>query len=341
MVRIRGSLVAGLIASSALLFAGACKKDEAKKDTPATGTSGEKGTTAEASGMGKAQVATGDDLSLLPVDSEVVMGLNFAQLQTSELWKQFVEPQLMKGDVQQKLGEFKAKCGFDPMSAIKSVSVGMKGVGGDSPDGVVVVHGVDKTKTLDCFDKMKDEAAKEGDVITRDGDVVTIKSSGGETIGLTFVNASTAVAVVGPNASVDGVKKAAAGGSTLKTSPAFVDMYSKIKTNDSLWMLVNGNSKAFDKAAQMGIKPKAVFGSINVTDGLTLDVRVRLDSADQAAQMANMARGQAQAMMSMVDKLDITNEGADVKVALILSTQKLQGLIKQFGGMLGGGLGGM
>ena len=57
--------------------------------------------------------ASAEDLSLLPADSEMVMGLNFAQLQQSALWKQFA-PKLME-KVAGGLAEFKAACGFDPM----------------------------------------------------------------------------------------------------------------------------------------------------------------------------------------------------------------------------------
>jgi hypothetical protein len=228
------------------------------------------------------------------------------------------------------------------MAAIKSLAIGMKGVGGDNPDGVIVVHGAGKKESLDCFDKMKDEASKSGDEIKRDGDVVLVKSKKGETVAITFVNDTTAVAVIGPNANKDGVMKAAKGGSALKSSPAFVEMYSKINTQASLWMLVNGNSKVFDKAAQMGVKPKAVFGSVNVTDGLSVEMRMRLESADQAAQMANAFSGQLAAFKSMVDKLDVGNDGTDVKVSVALSQQKLEALVKNLGAMFGGrgGMGG-
>lgn len=351
MVRIRhGWLVAALALG---LSVGACKKDD-KKAGPAgepakpgePAATGDKSTPPPAEqppAAGNAMAASGqnaDDLNLLPVDSEVVLGLNFSQLQKSALWKKFVEPQMMKGDAQQKLAEFKTKCGFDPMSAITSISMGLKGVGGDAPDGVMVVHGPEKMKVLGCIDKMKAEAEKEGATITTDGDVVTIKAKDGADFAFTYVDGTTLLGVVGANANPAGVKAAAAGGSALKTSPAFVDMYGKINTGDSLWLLMNGNSKAFDKAAALGFKPKAVFGSINVTDGLTVDMRIRLESPDQASQIANMAKGQAAQLKPMVDKLDIGNDGADVKFAVGLSTQKLETLIKQFGGMMGG-LGGM
>ncbi|HLL22707.1 MAG TPA: hypothetical protein VK427_11275, partial [Kofleriaceae bacterium] len=238
---------------------------------------------------------------------------------------------------QTKLAQFKDKCGFDPMTTIKSLAIGMKGVGGDKPDGVIVVHGANKQQSLDCFDKMKDEAAKSGDEITRDGDVVVVKSKTGDPVAITFVNDTTAVAVVGTQANKDGVKKAAAGGSALKSSPAFVEMYSKINTQASLWMLINGNSKVFDKAASMGVKPKAVFGSLNVTDGLAVDMRMRLESADQATQMANAFKGQLAGFQSMVDKMDVGADGADVKVVVSMSQQKLEALVQNLAGMFGGG----
>ena len=283
----------------------------------------------------------GDDLALLPVDSELVLGVNFTQLSQSVVWKQLVEPRLLSDNVKAKLGEFKAKCGFDPMTAVQSISMGLKGVGGDKPDGVMVVHGPEKTKVMACLDKMKDEAAKDGSTVTRDGDIVVVKSKTGETFAFTYVNETTVLGVVGPNANAAGVKAAAAGTSALKSSQAFVDMYSKINTSDSLWILMNGNSKAFEKAAQMGFKPKAVFGSVNVTDGLSVDMRVRLDTPDQAAQITNMANSQTAQFKQMVDKLAIVAEGADVKIDIALSTQKLEALISQFAGMMGGMGGGM
>ncbi len=352
MLRIRhGWLVAALAIS---FSASACKKDE--KKAPATGGDvkpADKPTDKPAEkpadpGMGAIPAAVtqgvnpnASDLALLPVDSEIVLGLNFAQLQKSALWKKFAEPMMMKGDTQSKLAEFKDKCGFDPMTSIKSLSMGLKGLGGDKPDGVLVVHGPEKSKVMACLAKVKDEAAKDGSTVSMDGDIVSVKSKTGEMFAFTYVNDTTLVGVVGPNATTAGVKAAAAGTSALKTSAAFVDMYSKINTQDSLWVLMNGNSKVFEKAGQMGFKPKAVFGSVNVTDGLTVDMRVRLDTPDQATQITNMANQQVAQFKQMVDKLSIVADGADVKLDVALSTQKLEALIQQFAGMMGGLGGGM
>lgn len=335
MVRIRqGWLVAALAVS---VSAGACKKKDDNKAPAAGSAAGSAQTTPTAEKPATpagAPAGASDDLSLIPIDSEMVMGLNFAQLQKSALWKKFVEPQLMKAEAQEKLGKFKDACGFDPLTSITSVSLGMKGIGGDKPDGVFVVHGVSKDKSLACLDKFKAEAEKDGAKVVNDGDVVTVTNPDGEPVAFTFVSGDTLVGVVGSNANTAGVKAAAAGGSALKTSPAFVEMYGKIKTQDSLWLSMNGSSKAFDQMAGMGFRPKAVFGSINVTDGLTADMNMRLESPDKATQIAAMLNQQAAQVKPMVDKLDVSSDAADVKVSLGLSAAKLDALINQFGALL-------
>src|SRR5512140_475891 len=203
MVRIRHAwLVVAL--GVALAPVAACKKDNSGGDT-----AGGKG--------GKSGNATGDeDLALLPRDSEVVLGINVTQVQQSALWKQFVEPKLMSGDAMSKISEFKTKCGIDPMSAVKSVSIGMKGVAGNKPDGVAVVHGMDKTKAMACLDAMKDEMAKDGTELSHEGDVVVLKNDkSGMHAALTYINDTTALAVFGEQASAASLKAAQAGGQAL------------------------------------------------------------------------------------------------------------------------------
>ncbi|HEX5063596.1 MAG TPA: hypothetical protein VFV99_29665 [Kofleriaceae bacterium] len=338
MVRTRSVLIAVVALG---LGAGACKKkEEAKGGAPADKTTEKGGEITKAAPSGGV-IAGADDLSLLPADSEIVMGLNFAQLQQSALWKQFA-PKLME-KAASGLAEFKAACGFDPIEQIKSVSLGMKGVdGGKTPEGAVVIHGLDKGKSMACIDKAKAEAAKKGSDITVDGEVFTVKDKNGQLTAWTFVGGDTLLGVLGPSASKDTVLAAAKGGSALKTSQTFVDMYSKINTKESLWLLINGNAPFMAKAASAGVKPKAVFGSVNVTDGLTVDLRIRLATPDEATNLVKMMQGQTNnpQVKQMFDKFDVTADGADAKIAIAMSNQKLQQLIGMIGGMMGGMMGG-
>jgi hypothetical protein len=135
------------------------------------------------------------------------------------------------------------------------------------------------------------------------------------------------------------VKDAAAGTSALKTSPAFVEMYGKINTGESMWGLANCGSKIFDELRKNGINCKAMFGSVNVTDGLTMDVRTRAMSPDAAAQLATMAKGGVAQAQAFVDKIDITTDGSDMRTTVVISQEKLKGLVAMFGGGRKGGAG--
>ena len=268
---------------------------------------------------------------MLPADSEIVGGLDFAQLQTSALWTKLVAPKLATGDIQQKLNEFKAECGLDPMKLLTKISFGIKQVN-DKPEGVVVMHGVPKAKALACLEK-RQKAEKDDAVVTKDGDVYVIKEKGGDTSAMKFVDNTTLLMVIGANATKDGVAKAVGGTSALKTSPMFMDLYGKTKTTDTVWFLINGNFKPMaDAVGQIGAKPKAIYGSINVTKDLAGQVRIRLGSADEATKLASMIKSQAGALAgSFVDKLDIGSDGADVTTSVAISSAKLDSLLKMAG----------
>jgi len=338
MVRIRSGWLAAIAAVG--LVTGACKKNDDKTAHTGSGTTTTTTTTTSGGTPTPVAVAGADDLALLPVDSEMVMGLNFAQLQQSALWKQF-SPKLME-KAASGLAEFKVACGFDPLEAVKTVSMGLKGLGGSTPDGAIVVHGPEKAKVMACVDKAKVEAAKKGTDITVDGDVFIVKDKEGQPSAFTFVNDTTLIGTIGTMGTKDGVLAAAKGTSTLKSSQAFTEMYSKINTSDSLWLLMNGNSPAFSKMGAMGVKPKAIFGSVNVTDGLTMDMRIRLGTPDEAKQLVTMLQGQINnpQVKQMFDKLDVVADGSDAKFGVAMSNQKLQQLIGMVGGMMGGMMGG-
>jgi len=283
----------------------------------------------------KKAAAAGDDVAYLPVDSEIVGGLDFAQVQQSAIWKKYVEPFLMSGEVQKKIAEFKAMCGIDPMTAVTKLSFGIKNAGsGNAPEGTFVAHGVSKAKLTACFAKQKPVAGTEVKV---DGNVALIKPKDGQPIAITFLNDTTAIAVVGTNATKAGALAALKGSNALKGSAAFMDMFAKTRTQDSLWMLINGNSPAFGKmGGALGSKPKAMFGSINLGKDVTADFRLRLGSADEAKNLASSLQGQAQQAAALVDKLDVASDGSDVKFAISISNQKLENLIKMIGGGSGG-----
>jgi hypothetical protein len=322
------------VALLAVVVAAACSKSDDKPVNPggASGSAGDPGapkaydnkpppTSLGKLGATPDVLASSEDLSLLPVDSEVVMGVNFAQIRGSAAWKELIEPKLAgNASLIAKLNELKSTCGFDPMADVKSVAVGMKGLGGGTADGVLVLHGLDKAKTMECLGK-KDALAKHDLDVNVDGDVALLKPAKGDPedlAGVTFVNDTTAVVLVGPRAATkDGVVKAAAGKSPLKTSPTFIDMYNRLDTSQSLWLMVNGNSKLFERPKSLGIQALGMFGTLGTTDGLGVDLRLRVDTADNAGGIKNRFGGLAeQYMKKYVDKFTLSTEGQDLRLVL-------------------------
>jgi hypothetical protein len=355
MVRTRGLFLAvGALSLGAGLVA--CNKDGDKKaadnkavekDDKAAKTEDKPAAAPAPPAAPEAMIQTNPntgDLALLPAQSELVAGVNFKQLSSSALWKEFVAPKMASdSNFQDGLGKFKVLCNFDPMDSIQSVSVGVRGIG-DAPQGAVVIHGLDKAKSMTCFDNDgRSDAEKDGSKVTIQDNVVLIQKDGKPNLGFTFVNDSTVLVVFGPDASsIDGVKKVAGGNSGLQTSQKFVELYNKVNTTDSVWMLMRGDSKVVADAmakSGTGMKFKAVYGSINITDGITADMRVRMDSPDQASAIAQLGNSQKGQLAMFLDKVDISADGADVHGAVAISPTKLKSLV-QLAAMAGGSHGG-
>ncbi|MGE0868735.1 MAG: hypothetical protein AB7P03_09240 [Kofleriaceae bacterium] len=347
-------LVASLALGALAVGAGACKKDEKKADQAAAGgPAGDNaagGVTAEKPATGSS-AAAGDAISMLPKSSEIVIGLNIGQVAQSPLFKKFIEPQLAtkRAEISQKIGDFKAKCGFDPVEAVLggTVVMGVSGVDENNAEAIIVVTGApDKAKVMDCIGKVKDEAAKNGSEVTIDGDFVMVKNKD-ENQGMvaTYANPSTMVIATSKNPTKEALQAAIAGTNSLKSSDAFMQYYGKLNTKHTMWMVVNGKGKMFDQVAAMGGKPQFLYGSINVTDGIAMDFRMRFQTADVATQVAKAVDGQVNMVRGMaggnIKELKVTSEGDEVKTTVLLTAQNIEALAKQFGGMLGAHGGGM
>jgi hypothetical protein len=263
--------------------------------------------------------------------------MNVGQIQQSGLWKQMVEPKLAAAKGQAMMSEFKEKCGLDPMKAVSSFTFGARDLAGDKPSIVAVAHGLDKAKILDCIDKNKADIAKDGGEVTRDGDLVTFKSNRGDPAVVQFTNDSTAVIVAGPSATAAGVKSVLAGGSSLKSSAPFLEMYKKVKTSDSLWGLASGKVM---ESIPLDLKATAAYGSLNATDGLSIDMRIRFATPDAATQAATMANAQTKQATQYFDKAEAAADGNELHFSVVMSGQKLAQLIPMLS-MLAGGMPGM
>jgi RNA polymerase sigma factor (sigma-70 family) len=276
------------------------------------------------------------DLGYLPDDADTVIGVNFALVRQSALWQRFVAPELATA---RPLRDVETLCGFDPLQSLGSISMGLKGIGAedDSFSGTIVVHGFEKTKAMSCFDKQGlADAEKNGAKITIDDDLVLLTDAEGSFhAAFTFIDATTALIVIGPAAATkEGVDHIAAGKGTLATSSTFAATLQNVNTDSAMWLMASARSKMLDDALDdvpslADVKPGTFYLSLGVTDTLALDAGVGLGAPASVARVveymkAQLSEGFAKTIVaSYFDQLDVFADGSDLIVSLAISGEQI------------------
>ena len=261
-----------------------------------------------------APIAWDRDLAFLPVDSEVVIGLDLAQLRRSPLWDQHAGTMLAK--IEGPLDAIRAACGFDPVATLTGASFGGADLGG-APRGVIVLHGLSRAVVTACVEKHEHQLAA-----TVDGGVALFATHDGQ-IAATFVDDTTLVAVMGPAATKQGIKTVLAGQSALPTSPVFLGLWKLIDHTSSGWLLWNGSSQALATIRSVAPELRVIFGSVRVTDELALDGRVRMNTPAAAATLVQLLTPQVSQARAMFRRFDLTADDVDVHIELQLDADQL------------------
>jgi RNA polymerase sigma factor (sigma-70 family) len=285
------------------------------------------------------------DLAILPADSEAVIGVNFGQLSRSVLWKTYVAPMISNSD---GFREIEKLCGFDPMTSLGSISLGLKGLGDDqNVSGVIVIHGFERAKSMSCFDSQGvAEAEKAGTKVTIDDGVVLMAGSNEyERVAFTFIDNTTALVVIGPEAATkESVARIAAGNGGVHTSTVFASALQAINTDDSIWlMLADGSPLVANMNAELSqfttTKLGTTYMSLNVTDSLALDAGLRLDSPAMVAKLVAEIEKKmtetalAQQVRSTFDQLDVIADGNDLILSVSMSGPQIVQLMALFSGL--------
>lgn len=279
------------------------------------------------------------DLAILPADSEAVIGVNFAQLSRSALWKTWVAPMVANND---GFREIEQLCGFNPMTSLGSISLGLKGLGdNDTVSGVIIIHGFERAKSMSCFDSQGvAEAEKAGTKVTIDNGVVLMASTDGpDHVAFTFIDNTTALVVIGPDAaSQESVQRIAAGNGGVHNSTVFASALQSINTDDSIWLMVAEGSSFLDNlnteiARYTTTKLGTMYLSLNVTDSLALDAGLRLGSpAAVATVVAEIEKTMsetalAQQIRGTFDQLDVLADGNDLILSVSMSGPQIVNLV--------------
>jgi RNA polymerase sigma factor (sigma-70 family) len=274
------------------------------------------------------------DLAYVPADADAVLGFNLTQLQHSALWQQFVAKDLADSA---EMKAFVAECGFDPLASLSHVTVGLKGLGGGTINGAVVVHGFDKAKAMACFNtRALPELEKDGPHVTIDRDVALIDSPDRTShVGFTFVDASTALIVIGDAATTrQGILDVASGKNGLRGTPGFTDALSDVNTDASMWAMLSDASPVVG-SVNGAISPYTqqklgtLYFSLDVTDALALDAGVHLGSPADVARAVATITSQIdeidpnKSLRQYFDQLDVFADGTDLIFSVAIAGNQL------------------
>ena len=264
---------------------------------------------------GRAPGGSGDELAFLPVDAELVVGLDARQILASPLWRHF-QPRIMKW-IGKSVQDFRAACGYDPLAALRGMTLGIKLA--EPIDGVFVVRGLPRDQTIACVGRAlaQTQLKIEGGIITVPGD-----GPGNLPAVMAFADATTLVIAT----SRGGLDAALAAGAPLRRSRAFSELWALVDARRAMWGIVNGAARAFDSLSALGVRPRAVFGSVGLAGGLSLTGRMRLGTPDEATQLASLGQAQAGALQSMADKVEVGADGPDVTLHVELTAEQIDSL---------------
>ena len=272
-------------------------------------------------------VTATDPLGFLPIDDDVVLGIDLRSLRASALWAEYL-PRLRQ-TIASELADIQRTCGFDPLQVVDSVTLGIHSR--DTSDSVLVLRGPDRDRTLACLRSN----LIPGTVVTEDRGVLLLAGKTGAQSMVAFADRSTLVLQSAKHPSADALRATLRSGSPLRGSPGFLGTFQRLEPGAMLWLVVNGTAPIFDKFDNAVGRPVAVFGTLRVTDGFSAQLHVRMAAPDAATQLAGLIRGQIHQAGTMFDRLEVSADGEVATLVAEMSRDKVRALVAMLGNLVG------
>jgi hypothetical protein len=256
------------------------------------------------------------------------------------------------------------RCGLDPFKQIDSIFIAFPQAGGGTKEFAGLLRGTfNEPKLIQCA---TDQAKKDGSelLVTNYGGKKLYTDSKQQQAFAAFLDAKT-VAIGGKEwikKVIDlAVKKDP--GTSAKDNQQLMELVKRAKTSDAIWgagivpQSAREQLKADPHLSAAG-SMKDVFGSVDFASGVAADISVDTGSESDAKELAAKATAQLmetkkspQLMMmglgSFLDGIKIDSKAATFHVGMTFNQQqvddlinRIKGLLKSFGGQLGGGAGG-
>jgi hypothetical protein len=228
----------------------------------------------------------------LPADTKVVVGVDIATVQKTQLFAAFYPKLHDQPEFAKVLDAIKGGCKIDPLAVIQGVVVGLSG---EQDDGVMyfALSGIDRTKLSSCLQATAQAAApgpEAGDKPAK----VTVKQTGnitevgrGSESGY-FGWVGTSVLVVTLRATDKASLTRWMGGKGALATSDVGKTLARVNTQAAVWGAATGA-----KELQPGMTANGAYGTVTYAKGqLAMDLHARLESAAQAGSASMMANQQ-------------------------------------------------
>jgi hypothetical protein len=222
----------------------------------------------------------------LPADARLVVGLDLAGFQKTQLFTQVWPALLDKADAAKVVEEMKTQCKIDPLVVVQGFVVATTA---DQQDGAayIALSGVDKARLSSCLQRGFQSHADKGVKVTikQDGNVTQV-TDGKDSIFLGWVGKDVVVVPLHTQDRATLVKWMGGKGALAKT--AVGKALTKVNTSAVMWGAGDG-AREFEP----GIVITGGYGALTFAKGnVDANVRARLENPAQASAMATSVQNQ-------------------------------------------------
>jgi hypothetical protein len=225
----------------------------------------------------------------LPADAKIVIGVDLAAIQKTQLFAALYPKLLAKADASKVIESVKTACKIDPLAAVQGLVVATSA---DQQEGAVylAISGIDRAKLSSCLSLAVQGMADKNTKISvkQDGNVTQV-SDGKDTAFVGWAGKDVLVVSTHERDKPSLLKWMGGKGGLAKSDLG--KRIAKVNTSAALWGAGEG-----DKELQPGITAKGGYGAVTLSKGnLDTDLHAVLATADQAKTMANTAKQQLDA----------------------------------------------
>lgn len=286
-----------------------------------------------------------DVLEWVRRDSELVMGVNLAQLRQTPLWREQLAPWLT-AQLAATLPAMRSRCGLDLVASVDHLAVGLRRFA-TTAEGNVVLTGPEPKVLWACVQACREALRADGIDPMWDGDILSLRTASGDGVTLVAEDDGVIRGLLGVEVSSEDLKKSAKKPPMLKGSPGFRELYGALDGNASGWFLLQG--PLLQPAMEEHVTLRAVTGAMTlatprlggvdreVDDGastnlaaVTLDVRLMTGTPERAVRYAATANSRlVPAARAAFTRLAISADRDQVHLIASLTVPQLLALISR------------